>query len=71
MFFFSGTRQKSSLPSAKHKTRGKKKTLDKELLCPVFFTHGKELLCRVFSYWHSAKNFFAKRFLFTLGKDNF
>jgi hypothetical protein len=62
--FFRALDKKNSLPIAKYKTLGKNKKLDKELLCTVFFTHGKELLYQVFSFWHSANNFFAKLFLF-------
>jgi hypothetical protein len=67
--FLSGTRQRSSLPSAKQKTLGKKHMAEKLFaeyfifdtrqrasLSSIFWTLGKELLCRVF--------------FSTLGKDN-
>jgi len=58
--FFSGTRQRASLPSAKEKTLGKNKTLGKEGSLPsVKKTLGKDLLCRVF-FLHSAKTPFAE-----------
>jgi hypothetical protein len=49
VFFFSGTRQISSLPSAKQKTLGKKKHSAKNPLWSVLYlTLGKEFLCRLF-----------------------
>jgi hypothetical protein len=72
--FFSGTRQRSSLPLGK-KTLGKeavlpsaKKTLGKDILCRVPKKHSaKKLLCRVQKntrqfFWHSAKQFFKTHF---------
>ena len=52
--FLSGTRQRTSLPSAERKTLGRKKHSAKRLLCRV-------------SKKHSAKTFFTECF-FTLGK---
>jgi len=45
VFFFSGTRQRASLPSAKEKTLGKK--CQKTLFAECFFTLGKDPLYRV------------------------
>jgi hypothetical protein len=45
---FSGSRQRSSLPSAKEKTLGKKHLAKGFLPSVLFLTLGKEILCRVF-----------------------
>jgi hypothetical protein len=56
---FSGTRQRSSLPSAKQKTLGKRKHSAKQLFteCFIFYTRQRVSLPSVF--------------FSTLGKDNF
>jgi hypothetical protein len=82
--FISGTRQKSSLPSATQKTLGKIKQSAKKLfaecfifdtrqrnsLPSVFFDTRQRSLCRVSQIQHSAKSSLPSVFSPTLGKDN-
>jgi hypothetical protein len=64
--FFSGTRQRSFLPSATQKTLGKRKHSAKKLFVEcLFLTLG---LCRVSQIQHSAKSSLPRVFSPTLGK---
>jgi hypothetical protein len=81
--FISGTRQRSSLPSATQKTLGKIKhsaklfaecfifdTRQRVSLPSVFFDTRQRALCRVSQIQHSAKSSLPSVFSPTLAKDN-
>jgi len=82
--FFSGTRQRASLPSAKEKTLGKKKHSAKRVLCRVSKKHSACWVPSVFFFDTRQSTIFAECFFDTrqrpslpsakketLGKENF